>query len=298
MQAHPDDRLTRSQRTNRLPWLVLICVLAGGSWYYWQQRAASAPLLTDVSAAPPRQIIQPPAPAPTEPPSNPPLADEAIPTPPAVVAATVPPTLPAADAPPLPPLDDSDAAIKNEAATLVDPTSIDVLASYWQGDNLLRHFVTFVTNLAEGKLDTKSSPVSSPKGRFAVTATAPLQMTPASQARFNTLVHLLTRIEPARCAATYRRYYPLLHTAYAELGEKKTFHSVTLAAIDTLLATPEPTTEPELILAEKGLYKYVSPTLESLPAAQKPLLRMGRENARELKHWLRQLRAAILTTPA
>lgn len=122
-------------------------------------------------------------------------------------------------------------------------------------------------------------------------------MTPESQARFNPLIQLLTHIDPASCAATYRRFYPLLHNAYADLGEKKTFHGVMLTAIDKLLATPEPATEPELIPAEKGLYKFASPTLEALPAAQKPLIRMGRENARELKAWLRRVKAAVLHPP-
>lgn len=296
MQAHPDDHIARARRPNLLPWAILLVLLAAGG-YYWQFHAAPAVSISTAPAPPPRiiQPISPPEAAPATPvAAEPPLPPPATPT---EVAATEPPAQTPTDAPPLPPLDDSDTAIRTEASSLTDAALANALASQWQGDNLLRRFVAFVANLAEGKLDAKTSPVAPPKGRFAVSPNVPLQMTPASQARFDTLVHIITRIDPARCAASYQRHYPLLHAAYAELGEKKTFHSVMLTAIDKLLATPEPATEPELVPAEKGLYRYASPALEALPAAQKPMIRMGRENARELKSWLRQVRAAILTTP-
>lgn len=297
MQAHPDDHIARAQRPLLLPWAVLVVLLAAGGWYYWQFHTPPVDAASTVPTPVPH-IIQP-TPPPATTPTAPSVTKQPLPPPatPAEVAATEPPAQTPADAPPLPPLDDSDTAIRTEASNLTDAALASALAGQWQGDNLLRRFVAFVANLAEGKLDAKTSPVAPPKGRFAVSPNAPLQMTPASQARFDTLVHIITHIDPARCAASYQRHYPLLHAAYAELGEKKTFHSVMLTAIDKLLATPEPATEPELIPADKGLYRYASPALEALPAAQKPMIRMGRENARELKKWLRQVRAAILQAP-
>ena len=201
------------------------------------------------------------------------------------------------DEAPLPLLDDSDAAIKTAMESIVSSAMRETLSVRWYGDNLLRRFVSFVANVAEGKLDSKSSPLTPPKLRFAPSTSTPLKMTPESHARFNTYIQIITSINPATCAATYRRHYPLLQSAYADLGEKKTFHTVMLAAIDQILAAPEPTSEPELIAANKGLFKFSDPQLEALPAAQKPLLRMGRENEAELKQWLRRLRSELLTTP-
>ena len=68
-------------------------------------------------------------------------------------------------------------------------------------------------------------------------------------------------------------------------------------AIDKLLAAPEPKDNPLLVPAEKGLYAFADPALEALPAAQKPLLRMGISNERQLKAWLKQVRTAILQAP-
>ena len=46
----------------------------------------------------------------------------------------------------------------------------------------------------------------------------PLTETPESQTRYNLYVELITALDPQQCAELYRRYYPLLNKAYAELG--------------------------------------------------------------------------------
>lgn len=297
MHAYSDDRIVQPRKRNRAHLILLALLLVAGGItgvVYWQPTPApfldtvTLPALPTVATEPATaQAVVVPAPAPAQAPAN--TAEQMV--------ASEPPLTPSIDEPPLPLLDESDAVIKAYVAGMVGESLREPLAQRWFGDNLLRRFVTFVANLAEGKLDTKSSPLIPPKARFAVTLTKPLIMTTESQNRFNTHIQIITSIPPATCAAAYRRYYPLLHTAYADLGEKKSFHSVMLAAIDRVLAAPEPSAEPELVSAEKGLYKFNDPALEALPAAQKPLLRMGRNNASQLKAWLHQVRAALLATP-
>ena len=297
MQARSDERMVSARKHSPLPVILMVLVLLGGAiagYMYWKNPVVP--------------VANPIALLPTTPVPQEKLADmsnllianpssEATPTLPEAVAASEPSLTPLVDETPLPLLDESDAAIKNEISNIVANALREPLAVRWLGDNLLRRFVTFVANIAEGKLDTKSSPLTPPKTRFAVSAAAPLLMTEDSHARFNTHIQIVTSISPATCAATYRRYYPLLQGAYADLGEKKTFHSVLLTAIDLVMAAPEPETEPLLVSADKGLFKFVDPKLEALPTAQKPLLRMGRENATQLKQWLRQFRTAILAPP-
>lgn len=296
MQANSEDRIVPARRSNRalLVIVVLLLVAGGIAYQYWQK--SPVPLLPVTALqAPPAQ----PAQATSRPPAveTLPMAASSL-TPVDQVKASEPPLTPAVEEPPLPLLDQSDTDIKTVIGNLANNELQSELSALWLGDNLLRRFVTFVANLAEGKLDSKSSPLAPPKSRFAVTASQPLIMTTESQGRFNTHIEIITSIPPSACATTYRRFYPLLHSAYADLGEKKTFHSVLLMAIDRVLATPELMSEPELVPAEKGLYKYLDPALESLPAAQKPLLRMGRKNAAQLKHWLQQVKISILSTPA
>ena len=83
----------------------------------------------------------------------------------------------------------------------------------------------------------------------------------------------------------------------AELGEKNNFHALMLKALQQLENTPDLTQAPVLIPAEKGMYKYAQPQLETLPAVQKQMLRSGWENVSRLKVWLRQLKSALLAPP-
>ncbi|HSC75992.1 MAG TPA: DUF3014 domain-containing protein [Pseudomonadales bacterium] len=292
MQLSDDDRITY-QPQRRSPTTVVIALLIavagiGGSAYYYlknpdnsQQLAALKQAVNDKPVPP---VVTPPEPV-----------IEPTPAEPDPVAASEPPLEPVVEAEPLPPLDASDAGIKQELSGLAgwQTSTLGLLVN----DQLLRRFVTFITNTAAGKVDHKSGPFLPLKGRFAVSSNMPLTMTPESQMRYNLFVSALTSLDPKQCAALYRRYYPLLNNAYKELGEKNNFHALVLKAIQQLDATPELTQAPALVPAEKGLYKYAQPQLEALPAVQKQMLRSGWENVSKLKIWLRQLRAALLAPP-
>jgi len=59
--------------------------------------------------------------------------------------------------------------------------------------------------------------------------------------------------------------------------------------IASLLQAPEPQGA-VLLRQPKVLYTYADPALEAAPAGQKILMRMGLENERAVKDWLRQFR--------
>lgn len=293
MQLSDDDRVTyRPQRRSTAVTAALLLLAAagvGGIAYYYiknpdnnQQLSALKQTVTD--KAQPAVVTAPLSPV-----------IEQIVVEPDPVLASEPPLETTAEAVPLPPLDASDAGIRQELTGL---TGWQAKALEWLvSDQLLRRFVTLVTNLAIGKVDHKSGPFLPIKGRFAVSSNVPLTMTTDSQTRYNLYVEAITALDPQQCAALYRRYYPLLNNAYQELGEKNNFHALMLKAIQQLENTPDLTQAPALVPAEKGMYKYVQPQLEALPAAQKQMLRSGWENVSKLKVWLRQFRAALLTPP-
>lgn len=302
MRATDHDRITptpaaRSPLVSLAAVLLALGAVGAGLWYYWQraegeQRQQLDAFQNAVKSALPGKEVQTslipepqPAPAPAPPPADA-LAQQA--------AATEPPLVPPPEAEPLPVLDASDGAVLAEWQALAGPEAANLLLP----EQLLRRFVTFVNNLAAGKLDHKTGPFRPLAGRYTVTTTAPLQASPATAERYTTPVTLLTTVDPARAAALYRRFYPLLANAYAELGEKGNFHARVLQAINVLLATPALPETAALVAAEKGLYRYADPQLEALPAAQKQVLRMGRENGERLKGWLRQCREALLAQPA
>jgi hypothetical protein len=293
MHASDQDRIAPTRKQHSAPAVVLIvaAVLAAG-WFYYVEKEALPVLPPAVSTlfgkAPP--VAAPPVPisAPVNPPSQ--LEEQ--------IVGSEPPLSPVADAQPLPSLAESDTQLKADIANIVASPARDLLARYGWNLPLIPRFVVFVNALAEGKFSAKLSPLSAPKAAFSVSATAPRLMTAVAQARYNVYIQSLVAIDPQAAAELYRRYYPLLQGAYAELGEKKTFHSVMLRAVDKLLATPE-LTQPLLLqpVDKAGLYRFADLSIESLPAAQKPLLRMGVENARSLKSWLRHFRAALLAPP-
>lgn len=293
MQLSDDDRITyRPQRRSpaiTVAVLLLVTSSIGGIAYYYLKNPDNQQQLSALKQAVDNKV----QPAAIAPPPVPVVESASAPDP---VAASEPPLDQAADAIPLPPLDASDAGIKQELSALSrwNSSAFSLMVS----DQLLRRFVTLATNIAAGKIDHKSGPFLPIKGRFAVSSNMPLTMTPESLTRYTLYIDAITALDPQQCAALYRRFYPLLNSAYQELGEKNNFHALVLKAITQLENTPDLTQAPILVPADKGLYKYAQPQLEALPAIQKQILRSGWENVSRLKVWLRQLRAALLATPA
>jgi hypothetical protein len=62
------------------------------------------------------------------------------------------------------------------------------------------------------------------------------------------------------------------------------------------LATPQPA-EPIALVRPNVMYIFADPALESRPAGQKLLIRMGPDNAAVIKTKLTELRAAITAAP-
>lgn len=295
MQLSDDDRIIDqpAPRSSATTYLLLAVIAAGigGAGYYFTQGAGKSEQLAAL-----KQIVNPAQDQPTQTVVSGQIAEALAPETDPAVTASEPATEPAPAAEPLPPLDASDDGVRQALGTLGgwQTQALNLLAK----DQLVRRFVTFVNSLASGKVDHKVGLFMPLQGRFAVSSNMPLTETAASQARYNLYVELITALDPQQCAELYRRYYPLLNKAYAELGEKGNFHALVIKALQQLEATPELSQAPVLVPNDKGLFVYAQPQLEALPAAQKQLLRSGWENVSRLKVWLRQLHAALLQAQA
>lgn len=294
MQLSDEDRIIElpTKRSSTATYVLLAIVAAGigAAGYYYTQGAGKAEPLTAL-----KQVVDPQHDQPTQAVVSGQVAEApALEADPAV-AASEPPKEQAPGAEPLPVLDSSDDGVRAELGKLGgwQAQALSLLAK----DQLLRRFVTFVNSLAAGKVDHKTGLFTPLKGRFAVSSNMPLTETPESQARYNLYVELITALDPQQCAQLYRRYYPLLNAAYAELGEKGSFHVLVLKALQQLEATPELSQAPVLTPNDKGLFVYAQPQLEALPPAQKQLLRSGWENVSRLKVWLLKLHTDLMTPP-
>jgi len=203
---------------------------------------------------------------------------------------------------PLPPLDESDDALVKELKESVEGEApLDLLSE----SEVLRKWVRAINAAEDGDLVHEYRPLITPApplkvakvGEARTEAEQEYRLLPENYERYDPYVELLTRMEPEQMARLYQRYRPLLEQAFSEQGtDKESFHQVLLNTIDLLLAAPE---SPEDIRLErpKVFYEFRDPKLESLPAPQKLMVRMGPEHSQTVKRVLRQLRRELQALP-
>jgi hypothetical protein len=248
-----------------LPMLIALAVLlalAAGLFYRFGRRSGGAPETAE--------------------PSPPPAPTAAAPASPAPVAAP---------SPPLPELAASDPFVRERLGAL----SADAGWPAWlSADGLVPRFVAAASAVGEGKSPRQALDFVPVRGTFAVrTEGARTLIDAASFARYDGVARVLSGIDPEKARPLWRLLHPLLERAWAEIAPPdRQLDAVVLAGLDHLLATPVPPAEIDVVLAD-GLYRYVDPTLEALSPAQKHLVRMGAQNASQVREALRRLRAVI-----
>lgn len=264
-----DPRLERSSSGGRLLLLLGLLLLAvGGGWYLWSKFYAT-----------------PTAPVAVTPPSTAPTVE----TP--KEAGIQHPIETGAPAEPLPALAESDKAI---AAALASAIDSDAFARLMVTQDFVRRFVVTVDNLPRKTYSQRLSPMKPMPGDFGVArSTDALRISPQNLERYALAVRTLEAVNSEKLVAAYARYYPLFQEAYKEQGYPNAYFNDRLVeALDVMIATRE--SPGQLALQQpKVLYEYADPALESLPAGQKIMLRMGPENAARVKVKLKEIRALV-----
>ncbi|MEO8484709.1 MAG: DUF3014 domain-containing protein [Betaproteobacteria bacterium] len=273
LRTDPDDRLDprheRSSSAGKLLLLLgILLLVGGGAWYLWSNFYAARPAPVADATAP----APPPAAAPQEPAVQHPIETSA-------------------PAEPLPVLAESDKAI---AAALASAIDSDAMARFLVNQDFVRRFVATVDNLPRKTYAQRLSPFKPAPGAFDVSRSGDqLRISPQNTERYALAVRMLEAVNTQKLVATYVRYYPLFQEAYREQGYPKAYFNDRLVeALDVMIATRE--SPGQLALAQpKVLYEYADPALESLPAGQKIMLRLGPENAARAKVKLREIRALV-----
>ena len=275
-----DDRFQREvhapppRRRWRLLVLLLLLISAGaGGWWWWKQSRPD-----DQSAS-----ARAPAPAPTATVT----ADADVPThyPPPV------PPIEQAEAKLLPALDQSDPAARDALVELLGSESVSKLLST---QDLVRHIVVTVDNLARKSVAARLNPIKPATGEFKVSGNdAQRTIAPENAARYAPYVKLAGQVDAKKIVIAYGRLYPLFQKAYEDLGYPKSFFNDRLiAVIDHLLAMPE-VTGPIVVVAPHVQYQYADPELEAQSAGRKFLMRAGPENTAAIKSKLREIRREL-----
>ena len=192
----------------------------------------------------------------------------------------------------MPSLDTSGPAFQSALSELIGKESVQ---KFIITDDLIRHVVVTVDNLTEPKVAQRLRPVQPAPGAFAATGTdEEWTLDSANFERYRPMVQVIRNLDTPQLVTIYSRYYPLFQEAYESLGHPpQHFNDRLIEVIDVLLATPE--VQLPIALAQPGvLYEFADPKLETLPAGQKVLIRMGVDNANAVKAKLRELRAALV----
>jgi hypothetical protein len=195
----------------------------------------------------------------------------------------------------LPALDDSDASVGSALLGLGGDRLKDLLLP----QQIVNHVVATVDALPRHELGSASIlPLRTPRGAFMANATQGILAADAGNAeRYAPYMAIVRRVDSQALVAWYVHSYPLFQQAYRELGYPKGyFNDRLIAAIDDMLAAPEPAQPPALQLAN-GRYSYADPALESLSVGQKLMLRLGPANEAVLKAKLRVIRSLLTARP-
>jgi hypothetical protein len=214
---------------------------------------------------------------------------EATPPPPATVTPHAPPG--AASAAALPALDESDAFVRQLAASL---STHPALARWLSQTALIRTLTAVVLNIADGETPRPHLELLAPKQRFHATGRARrIVPDPAGFAGYDAFGDAIASLDAAATARAYRTLEPLFEAAYRDLGHPEGgFAGALDRAIAALVAVPVLRNDVLLVPHAIG-FRYADPKLEGLTGAQKQFLRLGPRNVRLVQGKLREVAAAL-----
>lgn len=208
--------------------------------------------------------------------------------------------------PPLPTLNESDEWLKIK---LPEITWRKELLTLIIDDDMIRRFVVFTDNFSQGTVAYEHSPFILPKIKFAPNTNNvnaienntndnnsnendTLQWNEDSSKRFGLYIDLLRSIDSDSLVQWYTEIKPLIDEAYSELGYDDDFTNTLQIAITRVLDMEIPKSSMELI-QPSVMYKFSDPQLEALPATDKLLLRLGKDNLLVMKSILLELQEKL-----
>jgi hypothetical protein len=264
------DSMWNDKAENTRPWLLGLGALIAAAvvgflvWRHYSTHEETA-VVTPVAR-----------PAPPPPETAPPIANP-VPAQPQAAA--------------LPPLNDSDQLLRDSIAGVIGNAPVE---QYLVPQNIVRHIVATVDNLARHKLAVELRPIKPTPGQAVTTSQGDVvALSEANFARYSGIVRVVQSVDVKALAVVYQRLYPLFQESYEDLGYPgKYFNDRLVEVIDNLLAAPE-VPAPIPVVQPKVFYEFADPNLEARSAGQKLLIRMGPANARIIKAQLRAFRAQI-----
>ncbi|MEY8199745.1 MAG: DUF3014 domain-containing protein [Colwellia sp.] len=194
----------------------------------------------------------------------------------------------------LPALDESDDWLEDK---LSDLTWRNELLSLFITEDMIRRFVVFTDNFAQGLLAYEHSIFIQPKEKFSVDEQSVnvdgehnnvWQWDSKTSKRFDLYVDLLRSVDSAMLVNWYVDLKPLIDEAYSELGYEEDFTYTLQDAITRVLDMEQPKSTMD-VTRSSVMYKYQNPQVEALDDSDKLLLRIGKENLLIIKSVLLEI---------
>ncbi|BFM06949.1 DUF3014 domain-containing protein [Halioxenophilus aromaticivorans] len=194
--------------------------------------------------------------------------------------------------PSIPNLEDSDPDIKAYFGELSADTDYQLL---WQTSNLLQRWITVFDGAAQGKVIKGVIGFKPPKGKFPVEQRgANYYVSEQGYERYNGLVETIVSLDAQQLSAGFHRFRPLFEQAYGQMGyDPEQMDNTIIRVLDRIIAAPIFPGSIELT-AKSVNYTFVDEGIESLPALEKQLIRMGPENTTRLQNYAKALRQTLL----
>jgi hypothetical protein len=300
MRADPDEYSGHVAPRSRIPVvelvLALVLLAALAAFWFWSERETPGASVVSVPAMPAPSI----APAPELPatPDIPARAEPAEAADAGSAAAVVEGQPPAPVAPvapervmPLTP-EEADALLRQK---LADAGARPVLKKLLPDYQPVEVSAALIDGLGRGVILRKFVPAVSHSEKFSVvTQDDGIYMNPTGFLRYDGYADAIAALDIDVLVNAFHLLRPAYEQAYGYLGlDPGDFDNAVIRVLDLVLATPE-IGEPIALVPKSVVYLYADPGLESLPAVQKQLLRMGPDNIRRIKQQAQALRAGLL----
>ena len=197
---------------------------------------------------------------------------------------------------PLPPLDETDPLVRE----LVSKLSAHPRVAAWLAtQGLLRNFAAVLANIADGDTPVTHLMKQRPAAPFTVRETATgTFIDPASYRRYDSYADAVAGLDPRGTARLFATLKPRIADAYRDLGYPEAdVDGAMTRAIIILLRTPH-VGDDIAVRRTSVMWQYADPAVESLPQAERQLIRMGPRNQKIIQDKLREIAPFLGIDPA
>jgi hypothetical protein len=273
----------QAQKVKQTSWgiiaVIIVIVIAGLSWLYISSNEQEK--IADVTITPVIKTEIAAEPIPEKESVEPEIAAVVEPEP---FVETIPEII-------LPSLDESDVWVQEK---LPNYTWRKELLKLVINKDMVRRFVVFTDNFAQGNLAYAHSPLVKPSTKFSANeinngTTTDWKWNESTTQRFTLYVDLLRSFDSETLVQWYFEMKPLIDQAYAELGyPENNFTDVLHDAITKVLDMEIPKESLDLV-RPSVMFRYKDEQVEALDDADKLLLRLGKENLLVIKSVLLEI---------